>query len=134
MIYYIRELRDKTGLTQKAFAQKYWIPLSTLRKWEQGEASPPSYVVEMLAKSLPCLKSDLQEFRASDGRIYYYDPVRNSVTDQIGNTIIVHENLNKVKKENLFLYLRELFDDFYEIQDKFDRDCRFDMKEDIIWS
>lgn len=134
MIYHIRELRDKTGLTQKAFAQRYGIPLSTLRKWEQGESSPPSYVVEMLAKSIPSVNHDLQEFRSSDGKVYYYDPIRNSVTDQIGNTIKVHENLNKVKKENLFLYLRDLFDDFYEIQDKFDRDCRFDMKEDIIWS
>jgi hypothetical protein len=27
-----------------------------------------------------------------------------------------------------------LFEAYYEIQDKFDRDCRFDKTEDIIWS
>ena len=53
--------------------------------------------------------------------------------DTRGTVIQVHEDPGKVKEENLGLYLEDLFHDFYEIQRRFDRDCRYDMKEDIIW-
>jgi putative transcriptional regulator len=33
-------VRKKTGLTQKAFAATFLIPLATLRKWEQGQRVP----------------------------------------------------------------------------------------------
>ena len=48
----IKELRIKTGLSQREFASKYGIPLSTLRKWEQGEAKPATYVVNLIADKL----------------------------------------------------------------------------------
>ena len=40
----IKELREKTGLNQKDFAEKYKIPLGTLKNWEQGIRKPPAYV------------------------------------------------------------------------------------------
>lgn len=46
----------------------------------------------------------------------------------------VQENLDGVKEQNLALYLRDLYDDFYEIQEKFNRDCRYDKEEDILWT
>jgi len=52
MDYRIRELRDITGLSQRDFAAKYDIPLSTLRKWEQGNATPAQYVVRLIAATL----------------------------------------------------------------------------------
>ncbi len=61
MEYMIKELRDMTGMTQKAFAQMYGIPLSTLRKWEQGEASPAPYVLRLIAGTLPSTKDILQD-------------------------------------------------------------------------
>ena len=60
MYFDIKELRESTGLTQKAFAEMYGIPISTLRKWEQGEASPAAYVVNLLARTLPSTNSSLQ--------------------------------------------------------------------------
>lgn len=49
----IREIRMKTGLTQKEFAKKYHIPERTLSNWEVPEESSnyrecPEYVIELL--------------------------------------------------------------------------------------
>ncbi|MEA2905576.1 MAG: putative transcriptional regulator [Alphaproteobacteria bacterium] len=35
-----RAIRDKLKLTQKLFAERYQIPLATLRDWEQGRRVP----------------------------------------------------------------------------------------------
>jgi putative transcriptional regulator len=36
----ISSIRKKTGLTQEGFSKAFDIPLSTLRKWEQGHRIP----------------------------------------------------------------------------------------------
>ncbi len=36
----IKTLRQAMGLTQEAFAERYMIPLGTLRAWEQGAVEP----------------------------------------------------------------------------------------------
>lgn len=36
----VRRLREKLGLTQEAFAQRYRIPVGTLRDWEQRRKFP----------------------------------------------------------------------------------------------
>ncbi len=36
----VKEIRSKTGKTQKAFATWLDIPLNTLRNWEQGKRQP----------------------------------------------------------------------------------------------
>jgi len=35
-----KRLRDRLGLTQEAFAERYRIPVGTLRDWEQGRKLP----------------------------------------------------------------------------------------------
>ena len=132
--YKIRELRDLTGLTQQQFASTYEIPLSTLRKWEQGESSPPAYVVTMLARMIPGTDHSLKSVQSKTGSVFYYDSMRKMVYDRKGNAICISEDPTLVKKENLPLYLEDLFSRFYEIQERFNRDCRYDMEEDIIWS
>lgn len=69
-----------------------------------------------------------------DGTVYYYDQYKKTVSDSKGNMIQVQENLDDVKPQNLVLYLQDLFDEFYEIQEKFNRDCKYDKEDDIIWS
>lgn len=130
----IKELRDMTGMTQKAFADMYGIPLSTLRKWEQGEATPAPYVLKLIARTLPSTQSSLQKIQGNDGEIYFYDVNKQTVADVKGNTIIIQESLEGVKSQNLALYLQDLFEGFYEIQDRFNRDCRFDKMDDILWT
>ena len=133
MYFDIKELRESTGLTQKAFAEMYGIPISTLRKWEQGEASPAAYVVNLLARTLPSTNSSLQKITGRDGVSYYYDKNQKLISDMRGNKIFIQEDLDGVKEQNLALYLKDLFDSFYEIQEKFNRDCKYDKEEDIIW-
>lgn len=36
----VRAIRQRQGLSQKAFAAKYGFPISTLRNWEQGHRAP----------------------------------------------------------------------------------------------
>ena len=36
----VKRLRWELGLTQEAFAERYGIPLGTLRDWEQGRSEP----------------------------------------------------------------------------------------------
>jgi transcriptional regulator with XRE-family HTH domain len=134
MRFAIKELRESTGLTQKAFAKMYGIPISTLRKWEQGEASPAPYVINLLARSLPGTDSTLQKIEGKNGETYYYDRKQKMVSDGRGNCILIREDLEGVKEQNLVLYLTDLFKGFYEIQDKFERDCKYDKEEDILWT
>lgn len=134
MTFMIKELRDATGMTQKEFANMYGIPLSTLRKWEQGESSPAPYVLNLLTQTIPNFNGCLQQIQGTGENVYYYDTLQKTVTDKRGNTILIQEDLEGVKTQNLVLYLQELFESFYEIQEKFNRDCKYDKEEDILWS
>ncbi len=130
----IKELRESTGMTQKAFSEKFGIPISTLRKWEQRETSPAPYVAELIARTLPGTDPALRKITGKNGKFYYYDRYRKSVSDMQGNEIFIREDLEGVKEQNLALYLKDLFEDFYEIREKFNRDCKYDKEEDILWS
>ena len=76
MLIDIKELRDSTGMTQKEFASRYGIPISTLRKWEQGESSPAPYVAALLARTLPDTESSLKRIKTRGGKTYYYNPAK----------------------------------------------------------
>lgn len=134
MSYSIKELRDLTGMTQKEFAHRYQIPVSTLRKWEQGDASPAKYFISLLAGFIPGTDEHLRGIKGENGKTFYYDRVRQMVYDEQGNGIAVEEDLNEVKEANLAIYLEDLFESYYEIRNKFNRDCRLDRDDDIIWS
>lgn len=134
MSYDIKEIRELTGLTQKEFAESKGIPLSTLRKWEQGESRPAEYVIKMLAAATPGIHNTFRKIKGSKGQCFYYDENNSTVLDATGNAIRIKESLEGVKENNLVIYLEQLFDDFYAIQERFNQDCRFDKAEDIIWS
>lgn len=44
----IREMRQRTGLSQSKFAKVLNIPVANIARWEQGVATPPYYVVELI--------------------------------------------------------------------------------------
>ncbi|MBQ9960849.1 MAG: hypothetical protein IJP00_02975 [Firmicutes bacterium] len=44
----VKELRYKSRMRQKAFAEYFGMPLSTLQKWEQGVNQCPDYVFKMM--------------------------------------------------------------------------------------
>ena len=46
----IREIRERTGLTQVGFARKYGISKRTFEGWEMGERVPAPYLRDLLAR------------------------------------------------------------------------------------
>ena len=49
----IRDIRHRTGLSQKAFAARYKIPRRTIENWESGVNTPPAYVINLLEEAVP---------------------------------------------------------------------------------
>jgi putative transcriptional regulator len=45
----VRWLRQRLGLSQRAFAQRYRLPLGTVRDWEQGRTLPDQPARVLLA-------------------------------------------------------------------------------------
>ena len=44
----IKELREKTNLTQKEFAEKYHFTLRQVQTWEQGYRETPECILYLL--------------------------------------------------------------------------------------
>lgn len=59
-----KELREKTGLQPKKFAQLYNLNYRTIMNWEIGKAEPPEYALIMLKELIN------EKENASLGRIY----------------------------------------------------------------
>lgn len=125
-------MRDMTGQTQKEFANRFGIPLGTLRRWEYGESRPAPYVLKMIAEQLPLKKESLLKIESVYGT-FYYDETINMIMDCKGTKISVSEDLEGVKLQNLAIYARDLFDAYYDAVERFDRDCKLDKEEDILW-
>lgn len=48
----IKEMRTLLGLSQKAFGEKYRIPMRTIQDWEAGKRTPPIYVILLLERAV----------------------------------------------------------------------------------
>ena len=57
----VRALRQKTGLSQAAFSEKYGIPKRSIESWETGDRKAPPYVVSLLGYAVYC---------ETEGRVY----------------------------------------------------------------
>ena len=94
----IKEIRETTGMTQKAFADCYQIPLQTIKQWESDTNStsyrkPPEYVVNMLSVMV------------SDYKVEKYKPISNNKQNHLIRAAIDSKN-----DINLwFRYLRKEF-------------------------
>lgn len=44
----IKEIRLKTNMTQREFAEYLNIPQRTIENWEGGQRTPPEYVIELI--------------------------------------------------------------------------------------
>lgn len=56
----IKQLREITGLSQQQFANKFKIPVNSLRNWEQKKRSPPEYLPGMIEEIMR-LEAELNE-------------------------------------------------------------------------
>ena len=130
----IKEMRDMTRLTQREFAAKFDIPIGTLRRWEYGESKPAPYIIKLIALQLPVDQGKMEQIKDEEGNLFFYNKEAGYLMDMQGTRINIKDELEEVKKQNLILYIKDLFEAYYEILDKFDRDCKLDKTEDIIWS
>lgn len=130
----IKEMRDMTRLTQREFAAKFDIPIGTLRRWEYGESKPAPYIIKLIALQLPVDQRKMEQIKDEEGNIFFYNKEAGYLMDMQGTRINIKDELEEVKKQTLILYIKDLFEAYYEILDKFDRDCKLDKTEDIIWS
>ncbi|MEE3344348.1 MAG: helix-turn-helix domain-containing protein [Bacilli bacterium] len=48
----IKEMREKTGLSQAKFGKLLDIPTINISRWEQGISKPPKYVETLIEKVL----------------------------------------------------------------------------------
>ena len=48
----IEAVRHIVGMSQREFSNYFGIPVGTLRNWEQGISSPPTYVFNMIFQSI----------------------------------------------------------------------------------
>lgn len=46
----LRNIRNKTGLSQARFSEKFRIPVRTYEQWEAGSRKPPDYVIWMIER------------------------------------------------------------------------------------
>ncbi len=44
----VKGIRERTGLSQARFGERYHIPKRTIEDWETERRTPPVYVVELL--------------------------------------------------------------------------------------
>lgn len=44
----VKEMRNASGLTQKAFAEALQIPEKTIKNWEQGQRKCPEYLLRLM--------------------------------------------------------------------------------------
>ena len=48
----IRELRERTGLTQEKFAAKLGVTFPTINRWENGRAKPSPLAMQKIKEQL----------------------------------------------------------------------------------
>lgn len=46
----IRELREKSGMSQREFSEYFGIPVRTIQCWEIGQRKPPDYIPKLLER------------------------------------------------------------------------------------
>ena len=54
----VRELRERTGLTQEKFAAKLGVTYPTINRWENGKARPSPLAIQQLKDLLPDMGKD----------------------------------------------------------------------------
>lgn len=102
----IRDLRNKLGITQSEFAQRYNIPFRTVQNWETGLRKPPIYIIELLNNRI---EEDLINKRTSI--LPKYDAHKKSLprrSDYVGATSWL-KDVNKVLGDDVVFALDEAY-------------------------
>ena len=127
---YIVKYRKDRKLSQKSFAELYDVPLSTLRKWEQKESTPSKFFIEMLKKN----EEDNHLIKIeNDNKVYFFDLNKMIIYDNLNNGIRVNRDITKLNRNNLFIMLNQLYEDYYKAIERFEILCTLDEKGNSKW-
>ena len=58
----IKQLREKTGLSQSGFAYIFGIPVRTIQKWERNGSTPAPYIPAMINRIM-CLEEENKKLK-----------------------------------------------------------------------
>lgn len=125
---YIVEYRKNRNLSQQKFADLYNVPVSTLRKWEQKESKPSRYFVDMLKNNE---KDNHLITLKNDNKTYMFDSKKKIVYNNSGTGIMVNYDITTINKNNLFIILDQLFEDYTMMIGRFATMCILESKGDI---
>lgn len=119
----IKELREYTKLSQKAFGKKFKIPYRSIQNWEGGQSEPPPYIPEMIQR-LIILEEDLEAMKAGQLTIEIapaQDPQQQQPKKEESNTNMVQESQQLTTDQ-------EIIQDVWEYLNDADlkcADCKF---------
>jgi len=69
----VRELREKTGLTQEKFAAKFGVTFPTINRWENGKAKPSPLAIQRIKDMLQSMGKNgadlLSSYFDSEGEV-----------------------------------------------------------------
>ena len=104
----IKGIRLQTGLSRKAFCEKFSIPLRTMEEWEAERRKPPEYIPRMLAYYV---------------QMFLKEQERNNkiIIDPDGRKIVVVNEIRfkgkrKINWEEVKKYLTKYIGESYEIE------------------
>lgn len=87
----LKEIRKRTGLTQKQFAEIYKIPYRTIQNWENGVREMKDYEFELLHRCVSADEEEICEKLAEDETLidgwrnyynthdFYVDSFKNAI-------------------------------------------------------
>ena len=112
------KLRDEMGLTRKAFAEYFRIPLRTVEDWEAGRRKMPEYLLRLMLYHVK-LSTTQQNVNIETEDIHSSQKV-NVICDAEGNKIVVINDIRfkgKTREEwdEIETYLKEYVGSYYEI-------------------
>jgi len=75
----VKDVREKTGLTQTQFAATFGISLGTLRHWERGDRKPhgPALVLLNAANNAPDMLLRILSGRSAGSRTFEAAPCKS---------------------------------------------------------
>ena len=128
----IKEIRLRLKLSQREFAERFQIPISTLRKWEQGESRPSDYLINLFLLALPELNKNNKKI-GNEKHCYFINEETKIIYDCFGNSIHYNVDLSDISENNLLIYLKQIFSELYDSQRRLNLYLKKDLEYKIEW-
>ncbi len=128
----IKEIRESARMSQREFSNKLNIPIKTLQHWEQGDSQPAPYLLSLIAKEFPQTMENMEIIKRKK-YTFYIDQCENAVYDEKGTKILLTNDISRINRHNLGVYLEFLFDEHYKSKNDFEERCKIDETDNIEW-